>query len=86
MEGGLLLDVVVGQSPSVLQLLPCKDQPLLVRRNALLVLDLGLHILDGVGRLDLKSDGLARQGLHEDLHLRAGDFSCRSDSFDIMCL
>ena len=33
--------------------------------NALLVLDLALHIVDGVGRLDLKGDGLARQGLNE---------------------
>ena len=38
-EGGLLLDVVVRQSPSVLQLLPGKDQPLLIRRNAFLILE-----------------------------------------------
>ena len=37
-EGGLLLDVVVGESPPVLQLLPGKDQPLLIRRNAFLIL------------------------------------------------
>ena len=37
-EGGLLLDVVVGQSPPILQLLPGKDQPLLIRRNPFLVL------------------------------------------------
>ena len=34
----------------------------------LLVLDLGLDIVDGVRRLDLKGDGLAREGLDEDLH------------------
>ena len=34
----LLLDVVVGQSASVLQLFPSKDQPLLVRGNPLLIL------------------------------------------------
>merc|ERR1712076_134315 len=68
MEGGLLLDVVVGEGPSVLELLASKDQPLLVRGDALLVLDLGLHILDGVRGLDLEGDGLAREGLHEDLH------------------
>merc|ERR1711863_151974 len=68
MEGGLLLDVVVGEGPSVLELLASKDQPLLVRGNALLVLDLGLHILDGVRGLDLEGDGLACEGLHEDLH------------------
>merc|ERR1712109_390825 len=67
-ERGLLLDVVVGEGPSVLKLLSSEDQPLLVRGNALLVLDLGLDVLDGVGGLDLKGDGLASQGLDEDLH------------------
>ena len=37
-EGGLLLDVVIRQGPPVLQLLPGKDQPLLIRRNAFLIL------------------------------------------------
>jgi hypothetical protein len=32
-------------------------------------LDLGLDILGGVTGLDLKSDGLGRRGLHEDLHV-----------------
>jgi hypothetical protein len=36
----------------------------------LLVLDLGLNIIDSVGRLHLKGDSLAREGLDEDLHLR----------------
>jgi len=48
MEGGLLLDVVVGEGPSVFELLASEDQPLLVRGDALLVLDLGLDILNGV--------------------------------------
>merc|ERR1712126_499131 len=56
-ESGLFLDVVVGQSPAILQLFTSKDQPLLVWRDALLVLDLGFHILDGIGRLHLKGDG-----------------------------
>ena len=34
----------------------------------LLVLNLGLDIVDSVRRLDLKSDGLAREGLDENLH------------------
>jgi hypothetical protein len=33
-----------------------------------LVLDLGLYIIDGVGRLDLEGDSLASQSLNEDLH------------------
>merc|ERR1712109_123638 len=67
-KGGLLLDVVVGEGPSVLELLASEDQPLLVRGDALLVLDLGLDVLNGVGGLDLKGDGLASEGLDEDLH------------------
>ena len=31
-------------------------------------LDLGLDIVDGVGRFDLEGDGLTRQGLNENLH------------------
>ena len=31
-------------------------------------LDLGLDVLDGVRGLHLQGDGLASQGLHEDLH------------------
>jgi len=64
----LLLDVVVRESATVLQLLSSEDQSLLVWRNSFLVLDLGLHVLDGVRWLHLEGDGLASQGLDEDLH------------------
>jgi len=67
-KGGLLLDVVVRQGPSILKLLASKDQPLLIWGDAFLVLDLGLDIFNGVRGLHLQSDGLAGQGLHEDLH------------------
>jgi len=75
-EGALLLDIVVGEGAPIFELLAGKDETLLVRRDALLVLDLGLHIVDGVGRLHLKGDSLAREGLHEDLHdclLKSGE-------------
>ena len=39
MEGALLLDVVVGEGAPVLQLLPGKDESLLIGRNPLLVLN-----------------------------------------------
>merc|ERR1712241_1140234 len=68
MEGGLLLDVVVRKSSSIFQLLSSKDQPLLVWGDALLILDLGLDILNGVRRLHLQGDGLPGQCLDEDLH------------------
>ena len=68
MQSGLLLNIVVGEGPAILELLASKDQPLLIWGDTLLVLDLGLDILDGVGGLDLKGDGLASEGLDEDLH------------------
>ena len=67
-EGGLLLDVVVRKGAAILQLLASKDQALLIRWDPLLVLDLGLDIVNGITGLDVEGDGLARQGLHEDLH------------------
>jgi hypothetical protein len=60
-----LLDVVVRQGAAILELLSSEDETLLVRGNSLLVLDLALHIVDCVRGLDLKGDGLARQGLNE---------------------
>lgn len=65
MKGGLLLDVVVGECSAILKLLSSKDQALLVRRNTFLVLDLRLDIVDGIGGFDLKSDGLASEGLDD---------------------
>ena len=47
-ERGLLLDVVVRKGAAVLELLAREDQALLVRRDALLVLNLRLDILNGV--------------------------------------
>ena len=45
MKGGLLLNVVVRQSPAIFQLLTSKDQPLLIRRNSFLILDLGRNVM-----------------------------------------
>jgi hypothetical protein len=67
-KGTLLLNVVVGESAAVFELLASKDQALLVGRDALLVLDLGLDVINGIRGLDLEGDGLSRQGLDEDLH------------------
>ncbi len=68
MQRALLLDVVVRERPAVLELLAGEDQALLVRWDTLLVLDFGLDIVDRVARFDLERDGLAREGLDEDLH------------------
>jgi hypothetical protein len=63
-----LLNVVIAQCTSILELLAGKDQALLVWWNAFLVLNLGLDIVNGVARLHLEGDSLAREGLDEDLH------------------
>jgi len=60
MESGLFLDVVIGESAAILKLLASEDQALLVRRNALLVLDLRLDVVDSIRGLDLKSNGFTR--------------------------
>jgi hypothetical protein len=46
-ESRLLLDVVVGKGAAILELLASEDQALLVRGNALLVLDLRLNVVYG---------------------------------------
>ncbi len=48
-HGGILLDVVVRQSAAILQLFAGKEQ---ARGNSFLVLDLGLHAVYGVARLN----------------------------------
>ena len=68
MERRLLLDVVVLEGATVLELLAGEDEPLLVGGDPLLVLDLGLDGVDGVGALYLERDGLAGERFDEDLH------------------
>ena len=60
-----LLNVVVAQRSAILQLFACENQTLLVGRNAFLILDLGLHVVDRIARLDLEGDGLASECLDE---------------------
>jgi len=68
MKRGLLLDVVIGQGSSIFKLLSGKDESLLLRRDSFLILDFGLHVLDGVVGFDIQSDGLTGKRLDEDLH------------------
>jgi len=67
MQGRLLLDIVVTESASVFELLSGKDETLLIRGNAFLILDLGLDVVDRIRRFNVKCDGLSRQSLDEDL-------------------
>jgi hypothetical protein len=71
MQGGFLLDVVVAESATVLELFSSEDETLLIWGNSFLVLDLGLDVLNGVGWLNFQSDGLASQSLDKDLHATA---------------
>merc|ERR1719419_1507270 len=68
MEGRLLLDVVVREGSSILELFTSEDQSLLLRWDAFLVLDFCLDILDGVIGLDVQGNRFSGEGLDEDLH------------------
>ena len=61
--------------------MPSHISPLLIRRNSFLILDLGFNILDGITGLDLKGDGLPRQGLHKDLHVEASTAGIARDNY-----
>jgi hypothetical protein len=69
MKSGFLLDVVVGEGATVFELLSSEDETLLVRWNAFLILNLGLDVVNGIRRFNLEGDGLAGEGLNEDLHV-----------------
>ena len=56
MKSRFLLNVVVEESATMLELFSGKDQSLLIRWDSLLVLDLGLDVVDSVGRFDFESD------------------------------
>lgn len=68
MKGALLLDIVIRKSATIFQLLTSKDETLLIRWNSLLILDLGLHVIDGVGALNFQGDRFSGESLDEDLH------------------
>ena len=80
MQRTFLLDVVITQGPSILQLFPGKNQPLLIRWNPFLVLDLRLDIVNGIGRFDIQRDGFPREGFDKNLHDDGG----LVDGFDLI--
>ena len=63
-----LLDVVVYQSSSIVELLTSKYQALLIRRNALSILQLLLDNCNGIAGVYVESDGIALKCANEDLH------------------
>ena len=54
--------------PSSNCFLASEDKPLLVKWNALLMLDLGHDVVDHIARFNFEGDGFSGQGLDEDLH------------------
>ena len=68
MKCGLLLDVVVGQGAVVLELLASPDEAQVLAWDALLLLDLGLQVVDGVWGPGVQCDSLAIESHHEELH------------------
>ena len=59
-------DVVISQRVTILKLLTrSEDQTLLVLRDASPGLNLGFDVVDEVRRLNIESDGLTFEGLHE---------------------
>ena len=71
MKGRLLLNVIARRRTALLKLLASKDEALLVGRNAFLILDFRLDIVDGVRGFNLEGNCLTRQGLNENLHTAA---------------
>ena len=69
MQRTFLLDVVVAEGASVLELLSSKDEALLIGRNALFVLNFLFDIVNAVTGFHIQSYGFSRQCLYEDLHV-----------------
>ena len=57
-------------------LFPCENEPLLLGRNPLFLLDFLLDVINRVGGLNFESDSFTGEGLYEDLHprLHEGNF------------
>ena len=85
MEGGILLDVVVGDGSSILKLSSCRDKSLGDSLNSKPFINLGFDGTDGVRWLDSEGDGLPGQSFHLDLNLRRASFHIE-DLLDVAAL
>jgi hypothetical protein len=56
------------ENTTIFKLLASEDEALLIRWDIILILNLHLHIVDGVREFDFEHGRLASQLLHEDLH------------------
>ena len=78
MKSALLLDVVIRKSATILKLLSGENEALLIRWDALLVLNLRLDIVDRVARFDFQRYGLTSKSLDENLHSTTETKNCRT--------
>merc|ERR1711937_164196 len=69
MKGRFLLDVVILKGTTIFELFTREDQTLLIRWNALFILDLSLHGFNCVGAFNLESNSFPCECLHKDLHV-----------------
>jgi hypothetical protein len=58
-EGGFLLDIVIGKSSAVFELFSGEDETLLVWWNSFFILDFGFDVVDGIGGFYLEGYGFA---------------------------
>merc|ERR1719461_157075 len=68
MKSRLFLNVVIRKCSAIFKLLSGEDQPLLLWRDAFLVLNLRFDVGDGVIWLHIQSNRFSGEGLNEDLH------------------
>jgi len=71
MQRRLFLDIVVRERATVLKLLPCKNESLLIWRDPFLVLDASFDVFDRICWLDLQCDRLTRECLDKNLHIES---------------
>jgi hypothetical protein len=67
MQRRFFLDVIIGQGTAVFELLAGKNQALLIRGDAFLILNLGFDVIDRVGWLDIERDRFPGQSFDENL-------------------
>lgn len=83
MEGGLLFYPVIIQSFAIFNLVPCKQEPLLIRRNSCLPKDFRMHLFDCcIVASDLDSDCLSSSAFHKELNLSSHQFHLGSRQRD----
>merc|ERR1712121_94425 len=68
MKCRLLLDVIIRKGSSVFKLFSSKNQPLLIRRDSLLILNLCFNIFNSIRGFNFQGNSLSCKSLDKDLH------------------